>query len=422
MHSQSVRKLDEAAGHGCTRRQFLSGAAAGLCLLSHRHGFGRQPPPPASDRKLAALVTNYRRYSHADNIVTRFIEGYSIVGKSYPPPCRVASLYIDQVTETDIGRPLAKWWEVPVHKSIVEALTLGRDKLAVDGVLLVAEQGDYPSNEKGQKLYPRRQFFEEVVKVFRQGKRSVPVFVDKHLSYSWEDAKWMYDQSRELGFPLMAGSSVPLAYRRPDVRPKVGVEWEQVLSVGYGHFEVYGFHALEALQVMAERRRGGETGVRAVQCLEGKAAWEAASAGRWDRKLLEAALARVPTRGRGPLEGEDHDALVYLIEYRDGLRAAAYMSPRHVSEFAFAGQLKGQPKPASCWYELPKPQRDHFSFLVQHVALMMTTGKPSYPVERTLLTTGMLAALMDSKADKGRRIETPRLNVKYQAPAVEGER
>lgn len=396
-----------------TRREFLAGSLAltsGLVAAPPR----KTLPPAASERKVAAIVTAYHRYSHADNIVTRFMEGYSIIGKSYLPPARVASLYIDQTPENDIGRPLAHHWGVPVVKNIADALTLGGDKLAVDGVLIVAEQGDYPDNDKGQKLYPRRRFFEEVVKVFRASKRSVPVFVDKHLSYTWDNAHWMYEQSRELGFPLMAGSSVPVTHRRPDLQPEPGVEWERALSVGYGHFEVYGFHTLEALQVMTERRRGGETGVRAVQCLAGKETWAAAQTGRWDRSLLNAALARVPAKGRASVEEEDAEALAYLIDYRDGLQATAYLSPRHVKDFAFAGRVKGKTEPLSCWYELPKPQRDHFSFLVQHVARMMTTGKASYPVERTLLTTGMLAALMDSKADKGRRIETPHLDVKYR--------
>lgn len=364
---------------------------------------------------MAAIVTAYHRYSHADNIVTRFMEGYSIIGQSYPPPCKVASLYIDQVGETDIGRPLAKHWGVPVFKTIAEALTLGGDKLAVDGVLIIAEQGDYPFNDKGQKLYPRRKFFEEVVKVFRASKRSVPVFNDKHLSYSWDDAKWMYDQSRELGFPMMAGSSVPVTHRHPDLQPNIGIELQSALSVGYGHFEVYGFHTLEALQVMTERRRGGETGVRAVQCLEGKDAWEAAASGRWPRKLLDAALAKVPKTAPGRIEDGDKNAIVYLVEYRDGLHAAAYVSTGYVREFAFAGQARGaDATPLACWYELPKPQRDHFSFLVQHVARMMVTGKPSYPVERTLLTGGVLSFLIDSRVNGHKRIETPELDVRYQ--------
>jgi hypothetical protein len=237
--------------------------------------------------------------------------------------------------------------------------------------------------------------------VFRASKRSVPVFVDKHLSYSWDDARWMYDQSRELDFPMMAGSSVPVAYRRPDLQPKVGVEWEHALSVGYGHFEIYGFHTLEALQVMTERRQGAETGVRAVQCLEGKDVWTAARDGKWDRTLLDTALAKVPARVPGKVEEEDAEALVYLIEYQDGLRAAAYLSAKHVQEFAFAGRIKKRAEADACWYELPKPQRDHFSFLVQHVARMMVGGKPSYPVDRTLLTTGMLAATEDSFGRSG---------------------
>lgn len=399
------------------RRHFL--AQAGSLAVTSLVGSsvsGQLIAPPASDKKVAAVVTAYHRYSHADNIVTRFVEGYSIVGKSYPPPCKVASLYIEQTPETDIGRPLAKQWGIPLFKTPAEALTLGGDQLAVDGVLLIAEHGDYPLTPKGQKLYPRRRFFEEIVKVFRASKRTVPVFNDKHLAYNWTDAKWMYDHSKELGFPMMAGSSVPVTWRKPELKLEIGMEWERVLAVGYGHpsyAEAFGFHTLEALQVMTERRKGGETGVKAVQYLEGHDAWEAAKSGKWDRALLDAALAKVPDLGQGKVEEEDAGAIVYLIEYRDGFQAAVYISPRHCQEFAFAGRIKGKPEPLACWYDLPKPQRDHFSFLVQAVARMMVTGKSTYPVERTLLTTGLVDALWESRLAGHKRIETPQLAVKY---------
>jgi len=401
-----------------SRRDFLA-QAAGLTAAAMLPGSSRAQvvAPPASEKKIAAIVTTYFRYSHADNIVTRFMEGYSIEGKSYPPPCKVASLFIEQVDDLDIGRPIAKRWKIPTFKSIGEALTLGGDKLAVDGVVIVGEHGNYPDNDKGVKMYPRRRFLEETVKVFRDSKKSVPVFNDKHLSYSWDDAKWMVDQSRELGFPMMAGSSVPVTHRRPDLQPK-DVEWTGALALGYGHFEVYGFHTLEALQVMTEKRKGGETGVKAVTCLEGKDAWAAAAAGKWDRALLDAALERVPRKGRGKLEEDDAKALVYLIEYRDGLNAAAYLSPKHAHEWAFAGQARGKAKPDTCWYEMPRPQRDHFSFLTAAAAQMMTTGHATYPIERTLLTTGMLAAGVDSKTGGHKRIETPHLDVKYGQPAT----
>jgi len=400
-----------------TRRQFLHRSAGlGATLLLAPQATGQLVAPAASPKKIAALVTTYHRYSHADNIVTRFMEGFSIAGKSYPPPCKVGSLYIEQVNELDIGRPLAKRWNIPLFYNIAEALTLGGSKLAVDGVVIVAEHGDYPTNDRGQILYPRRRFFEEVVKVFRASGRAVPVFNDKHLSYAWADGRWMVQQSKELGFPMLAGSSVPVTYRRPDLQPQSGSPWGKALALGYGGFEVYGFHTLEALQVMTERRPGGETGVKAVQCLEGKPVWNAAAMGRWDRKLLEAAAATTPgyKDKSGTFEEVDTEPLIYLIEYRDGLKAAAYLSPKHVREFAFAGRVKGQAEPLACWYDLPKPQRDHFSFLVQHAARLVVEGKADYPVERTLLTGGMLDFLIQSKARGHVRLETPELDVSYR--------
>src|SRR5436190_20233325 len=153
-------------------------------------------------KKIAALTTTYHVRSHADDIITRFLEGYWINDRYYASPCDIVSLYIDQVHPADIGYRLAAAYNFPVVGSISDALTRGTGKLAVDGVLLVAEHGDYPFNEKLQKLYPRGRFFHAVTDVFRASGRGVPVFVDKHLSYSRPEARGMVDQARELSFPL----------------------------------------------------------------------------------------------------------------------------------------------------------------------------------------------------------------------------
>src|SRR5437763_2323 len=83
-------------------------------------------------------------------------------------------------------------------------LTLGGERLAVDGVLLIAEHGNYPLNEKGQILYPRFEMMEQIVSVFRKTGQVVPVFCDKHLSYSWDKAKQIYGWAQELKIPFMA--------------------------------------------------------------------------------------------------------------------------------------------------------------------------------------------------------------------------
>ena len=136
-------------------------------------------------------------------------------------------------------------------------------------------------NERGQIEYPRRRFFQAVTDVFAKYKRTVPVFSDKHLSATWEDAKWVYDHARKLYVPFLAGSSVPVTWRRPDLVLPKGCELVGAVQIGYGPFEGYGFHALEGLQCMVERRTNGQQGVRAVMCLEGDAVWKAGDDGVW---------------------------------------------------------------------------------------------------------------------------------------------
>jgi hypothetical protein len=322
-----------------------------------------------------------------------------------------------------MARDLAKKHGFTIHDSIGKALTLGGKSLAVDGVICVGEHGKYPTNARGQILYPRRRFFEEVCRVFEASKKSVPVFNDKHLSAEWKDARWMYDRSRELFVPLLAGSSLPVTWRRPELKLPKDCELTEAVQLGYGPREGYGFHALEGLQCMAERRKGGETGVKAVQCLPGEEMWKALDAGRWSKALLEAAMERVPQHAKGDyreLTLKAKDAAVFLIEYRDGFRAAVAMMNGWARDgegdaFAFAGQIKGQEKPAATQFYLQEPDPfGHFIYLVKAIDSMMQTGHAPYPVERTLLTTGILDALMTSAAEKNRRVETPHLEIRYR--------
>jgi hypothetical protein len=235
----------------------------------------------------------------------------------------------------------------------------------------------------------------------------------------------MYGQSRALGFPMMAGSSVPVAWRRPPLAMRPGIVLDGALALGFGGLEVYGFHTLELLQAFVERRRGGEVGIKAVQCLEGPATWAAARAGRWRVDLLRAALRHVPRVRQADedvprdLDRADPEAVVFLVEYSDGFRATAYLSRGLAAEFGFAAAVRGLTEPVGTWCELNKPQRDHFSFLCNHIEVMFRTGRPSYPVERTYLVTGTLAALVDSRAAGGLRIETPHLGDLGYTPAPE---
>jgi hypothetical protein len=383
------------------RRDFLAGAAA-LPLAAWQGG--KRP-------RIAALSTTYHVRSHSDNFITRFLEGYWIGEQFYPSPAEVVSLYVDQVHPADIGHRLASAYGFPVVKSIAEALTLGTGKLAVDGVLLVAEHGEYPFNDKQQQLYPRFEFHQQVVEVFRKSGRSVPVFSDKHLSYDWKKAKQIYDWSRELKYPLMAGSSVSVTFRRPELDFPLGVEFEDALMIGGGWVSDGGvFHNLETLQCFVERRKGGETGVRAVHHLTGEAAWQAAN-----KELVKAALARAEKPGHGRPEDVKNPALCQ-VEYNDGFRGSVLMLPGLVSEYLVAFRVKGRKDVAATNCYVPTENSNNFSPLVHAIAEMYRTGKRAYPVERTLLTTGTLSFLMESAYQGHKRLETPMLKVAYQAP------
>jgi hypothetical protein len=373
-------------------------------------------------KKVAAIVTEYRLHSHADVIVGKILEGYNYDGDA-GPNMKLVSMYVDQFPEKDMARALAKKHNFTIYDSIASAVTLGGKELAVDGVLCIGEHGKYPTNDKGQILYPRRRFFEAVTDVFAKSKKSVPVFNDKHLAATWDDAKWMVDRARELFVPFLAGSSIPVTWRKPELKLPKNCELVEAVQIGYGPFEGYGFHALEGLQCMAERRQGGETGVKAVQCVQGEEMWKALDAGRWSKTVLEAALKLVPAHAQGDYRettAKTKNAAVFLIEYRDGFKAAVAMLNGWVYEgdggaFVFAGKLKDKDEPVATQFYLQQPDPfAHFAYLVKAIDSLMQTSHAPYPVERTLLTTGILDAIMTSKAEKGKRIETPQLAIKYE--------
>ena len=303
---------------------------------------------------MAGIVTEYRKHSHADVILGKILDGFLHDGKA-GPDLELVSLYVDQFPDNDTSRAIAKKHGVRLCKSIDEALTLGTTKLAVDGVLIVGEHGDYPENDKGQKLYPRRRFFDATAATFDRVGRSVPVFSDKHLSATWADAKAIYDGAMKRFVPMLAGSTIPLTWRRPELELPIGCDLTAAVAIGYGSFEAYGFHALEGLQCMAERREGGETGVKAVQVVSGPAMWTAMDAGRFSKDLVEAGFGRVPNKRKGDYRElttrGKRGSSVILIEYRDGLNAAVVMTNGYIREgdgggFAFAGRLQGRGRAA----------------------------------------------------------------------------
>ena len=387
------------------RRAFLaSGAAA----------WAADPPP----KRIAAIITEYRLGSHGDVIIGKYLEGFNQDERPPYPRSKIVSLFLEQLPPQDISRPLARKYKVPMYRTVADALTLGGDKLAVDGVILIGEHGDYPFNDKEQRLYPRFEMFLKITDVFRQSGRSVPLFNDKHLSWSFRQANRMVEISRELKFPMLAGSSAPVAYRKPAIDAPWGERQRHAVAISYSGLDIYGFHVLEALQAMTERRAGGETGVKSVQCLEGEACWQFLAANSWAQRLFDQALSHSETRKPGDLKTLVKSPAVFVVEYNDGLLGAAFLLTGAVEDFTVAVDVVGRPQPISTLMNLQDGRpHHHFGCLVQKIEELFVTGKSPYPVERSLLTSGILDFALESRIQGHRKLETPALaRIRYQTP------
>lgn len=406
------------------RREFLAGC--GALLLAPSFASAAESP-----KRVAFLGTEVRRHSHAQHFLDRLTLGYTWNGRWQKPRVEVASVYIEQFPEGDLARQRIERHHLKAFPSVAEALTLGGSKLAVDGVVIIGEHGQYERNEKGQTLYPRYRWFKEIVKIFEESGRSVPVFNDKHLSTRWSECVEMVEDSRRLGFAFLAGSSLPVTWRLPALELPVNANLKESVCVAYGGVDSYDFHALETAQCMSERRRGGEVGIRQVHALQGEKLWSVLEQDdyRRTRDLIVAALNRshnLPVDGGFPTDPVTFEwarkalpnTTGYLIEHLDGFRTSIYMAD--IRDFNYAGYRADTDEIVSCQMYLPMPTHgsttaDFFNPLTRHIENTVITGKTPYPIERTLLTSGMVIGGVESLHQGQTPFATPEMAVRYQA-------
>ena len=364
--------------------------------------------------RIAAITTIYYAWSHADAILTKFMKGMSTDEGFFLPEMDLVSIYLDHVLDNDIGVDLAASHNIPIYPSIRQALHAGTKKLNVDAVLLIGEHGDYPWNEQGRHMYPRRYFFEQIAGVFAESGRSVPVFNDKHFSYSFTDAQWMWNRAQQLDIPLMAGSCLPLSWRQPWLEHPQDTPIQSALAVGYGGIEAYGYHTIETLLCMIERRSGGETGITSVQCLEGDQVWQARDQGLWSHDLATAACATIDNKPTGSMEEHVKKPAVFLLEHRDGLKSAVLMLNGYIQSWAYATCIDEHIHSTEFFLQ-PDGPGANFGYLCRNIQQFFQTGTAPYPPERTLLSTGIIDAAMQSRYQNHRPLPTPELNINYRS-------
>lgn len=409
-----------------TRRQFVATFAGGMSAPAWLAGATETAPR----KKIAFLGTCLFRHSHAQHFLDRLAAGYASGGRWVPPQLDVASVFIDQFPENDIGRQRIAKYRLQQFPTVAEALTLGGSDLAVDGVVIIGEHGQYPKNEKGQTLYPRYRWFKEVVKVFEASGRSVPVFNDKHLSTTWSQCAEMVADSKRLRFPFYAGSSLPVTWRLPSIDMPYDTPLLESVCVAYGGVDSYDFHALETAQCMSERRRGGEVGIRSVHAVKGPKCWEMLAQREVTSQLFVSALCRshnLPVESGYPTAPVDMewaraalpDTTAYLVEHLDGFRTTIFLTG--IRDFNYAGMRADNNEIIGCQFMLPMPgssatTADFFTPLIQHIERMIAGNTTRYPIERTLLTSGMVIGGVESLFAGEQPHATPEMAVAYRGP------
>ena len=404
-----------------SRRQMLG--IGGIASLTALTGLSTGTMAQTQQRKpRIAVLASYWAFtrSHADWIVNKLIDGYWWDGAHTDSRVEVVSVYIHQLQESGLGQKVCQAKNIPIFKTVGEAVTLGGKDLAVDGVVIVAEHGEYATDLKGHWLLPRWWIFQQVIQVFEKSKRSVPVFNDKHLSYNWDEAKWMFNKSRELNFALTGGSSIPAYFRKPEIEIDIDTPIKHSIVIGGAGDEGGIFHAIDVLQGFVERRKGGETGVKSIQSIRGAEAWKWVERNPWAGKLLDAVAIKFDFKP-GYFQ-ETPQTNICVINYNDGTKAAI-IGGRSVG-WTYAGEIQGKNEPtiiSMLGWAGPYDQYHASNAQPHWITEMMVTKKEPFNAERLLLSTGITNHYMESNWEGskysavGRTLETPELNIKYRS-------
>lgn len=361
--------------------------------------------------RIAAIATEYRDNSHAHMIIGRLLGEFP----GYRPQLEVASLYLDQFPANDSGRKTAARLGIPLLDSIRETIDYAERCGGLHGVIIIGEHGDYPLDEWGRKQYPRYRFMNETLDALAELNLRVPIFSDKFLSYRTDQSVRMFENLRDHAIPFMGGSSIPLAPRRdmPDDHHLANAREWLVVSFS-SELEAYGYHALEVLQSLAERREGGESGIAGIEVMQGVAVWEAMDYRQWPEDLLLAALKSVRAVEDAPHPRESADTTYLMtVHYKDGSKGYVIQQTRLAEQWSFAFRDgNGNIFQSVCLSDNNWPF-SHFDRMTNTIEQFIVSRKPPFPAERILISSCLINRAMES-LHKGRYVATPELDIHYE--------
>lgn len=411
-----------------SRRKFL-GTASTVPLLKRPP---RLPTVDKGEKGIAIIATEWAFESLTQQVGDAFLMGYPYEGKWRQPRARVRSVYVEKNPSSPLIRQRSDEYGMVLYPTISETLRCGKSSIGVDAVLVLADSGSKPRlTQSDREMCDRYRYFQQIVKTFHEEQTALPLYFSHFLSDYFKESEIILNTSHKIGSPLMTGSTTPLTWRMPECDLPYGRAVKESVVVTGRDSEAAEFEALEAMQGMLERRRGGETGVRSVQLLKGDPVWQAASEGRWSQTLLEAALSRsdkllgITLKDARPQDLVNSGVLpeivdhprAYIIEYIDGLKATLLQLRGAIGDLVFSARLAGRISPlATQFLTVPMTSGSHSSCLVTKIEEMVNSGVSPCPAERGWLVRGVLEKAEESGVRQGAVIRTPELKRTYRVP------
>lgn len=393
----------------------MSWRRLGACLLlvsalAGRAGSGYTAP--AALKRVAIITDSWYPRSHADVIGLRLLQGYRLGNRHYASPVTIGSVYAQAPRPTDRTRALANQHGFRVATSVADALLVDQrsqpPRLAVDGVLILTRE-ELPMKSSPT---PRAQLVVEILNILDRVGARVPIFIDKMLAANWHDSQEIMAAAHRRGISLMAGSV--LAFSPPDRPVRVGRP-SVAVAVASTPYSAFGFHAAEFLQHYMEQRSALETGITMIQEV-GREYWSRPDRDRWGGRVFDALLASAQTLRRNAAVASlptNAQTRILLIQYKDGARGVLGLIPRVFDDREF---LLGAEFPdgtmSTGGIVLDRDPFDHFGYLVHALVEFFTTGQASAPVERALLSTGLILEGAELKAGL-MGVPTPSLQISY---------
>lgn len=366
--------------------------------------------------RIGVISTVFYPLSHTDVILSRWVnprETDKLYGWTGSNRTRVVSIYVDQASANDLTLDFCNSYGVRLHKSIGDTLTNGGQDLAVDAILIIGEHGDYPTNSIGQKLYPRKEFFDQVLEVFRKHKRCVPIFFDKHLSWNPEWCLEMHQQIKKNDIPFFGGSSISHCPIEPNVEIPSGRRIQEVVSVYWDSLEHYLFHSLEFVQSVVENRQGGETGLQSITAWKAKEVWAAMDRGDFSKNLLEQAAQAVSNQALTDLQAlircRDSEVHAFQLNYVDGLKVTHFMHPKAIPNWAVSLIYDDDSQPVSFKVQTGGHEHfyPHFARLNKKIEEFFLTKQSPVQINRLLFTSLATAYGMKALSQSGIPLALP---------------